>query len=180
MIDFPGDNKKAELFFSLFMQNQRRIHAYILMLVHNRTDADDIMQETAAIMWTKFDTFKPESSFAAWGIGVARNKVLRFRRDFQRSRIQFNDEVFEQLTDKASQFQDDKDEYIDIVNDCVAKLNEDDQQIIKLRYTNSLTIKSIAGHMGRSTQGIYKTMARIHSVLQECTQRTIASLGRAK
>ena len=80
----------------------------------------------------------------------------------------------------ATQFQDDKEEYIDVISGCVSHLNEIDQQIVKLRYSKGVTIKSIAGHMGRSTQGIYKTMARIHSVLEECVQRSIASLGRSK
>ncbi|MBI9016048.1 MAG: sigma-70 family RNA polymerase sigma factor [Phycisphaerae bacterium] len=177
MVHIPGENQKAESFFSLFMQNQRKIYAYILMLVHNRTDADDIMQETAAILWSKFDQFRPDATFSTWAIGIARNKIMHFRQEYRRSRIQFTEEIFDQITTKASLFQDEKEDYLDAIDICVAKLSDDDQQIVKLRYNQGITIKSIAGHMGRSSQGIYKTMARIHSVLQECLQRSITSVG---
>jgi len=42
-------------FISLFLSNQRRIFTFILMFVPNRSDAEDLMQETASWMWKNFD-----------------------------------------------------------------------------------------------------------------------------
>ena len=60
------------------MSSQSRIYAYILMLVHNHNDAEDLLQETASILWEKFDEYIPEKSFAAWAVGIARNKIYNF------------------------------------------------------------------------------------------------------
>lgn len=41
-------------FMSLLIPNQRQIHSYILVLVGNRSDADDILQDTLAEMWNEW------------------------------------------------------------------------------------------------------------------------------
>ncbi len=53
-----SNNKKTKIFLSLLMANQRRINSYILSVVPNFSDADDIMQETISVMWRKFDRFE--------------------------------------------------------------------------------------------------------------------------
>ncbi len=178
-MEISGNNRKAEVFFSLFMQNQRKIYAYILMLVHNRNDADDIMQETATILWGKFGQFDHNKSFSTWAIGVARNKILQFRQQYSRSRVQFNSDIFENICERAD-FDEDQEEYSEVVSECVSKLKDADQQILNLRYHKGLNLKNIANHMGRSSQGIYKTMARIHLALQECVHRSIDISGRSR
>ena len=50
---------KNRLFLRLFLQNQRRLYAYILTLLPNRADADDVLQETSLVMWDKFDADGP-------------------------------------------------------------------------------------------------------------------------
>lgn len=43
-------NQNQEQFLRLLMLNDKRIYAYILSFVPNVTDADDIMQESSAVM----------------------------------------------------------------------------------------------------------------------------------
>jgi DNA-directed RNA polymerase specialized sigma24 family protein len=45
------------------MLNDKSIYVYILSLVSNTNDADDIMQETAAVLWRKFSEFNPDMAF---------------------------------------------------------------------------------------------------------------------
>ena len=56
------DNLRIQKFMALLVPNQRRIHAYILYLVPNSSDAEDILQETLAEIWNKFDDFKEGSN----------------------------------------------------------------------------------------------------------------------
>src|SRR5262249_54956902 len=50
---------KSKVFLPLFLQNQRRLYAYILTLLPNRADADDVLQEASLVMWDKFDERAP-------------------------------------------------------------------------------------------------------------------------
>jgi RNA polymerase sigma-70 factor (ECF subfamily) len=76
--DSSGEAAKTEAFFRLFMENQKRIYTYVLMLVPNNSDADDIMQDTATALWQQFERFEPGTNFAPWAVRVAHYPVLQF------------------------------------------------------------------------------------------------------
>src|SRR3712207_5862982 len=80
---------KSKLFLRLFLQNERRLYAYILTLLPHRADADDVLQDVSVVMWDKFDDTHPPDDFVAWGCRVAYFKVLDFYKKRQRSRVQF-------------------------------------------------------------------------------------------
>ena len=69
---------KSEHFFRLYNAAQKRIYAYLLIMVHNHSDAEDLHQETASVLWERFDEFDKSKSFTAWAIGIARNKALDY------------------------------------------------------------------------------------------------------
>ena len=170
---------RNERFFRLFMSNQSRIYAYILMLVHNHNDAEDLLQETASILWEKFDEYIPEKSFAAWAVGIARNKIYNFIRDNSRTRIQFHEDIIDKIAAHGGNTVDKKLERVEAIKKCMAKLNEDDRRLILIRYERNITIKKLAELIGRSPAGLYKTMGRIHYMLLQCVRRVLASLETA-
>ncbi|MSU51184.1 MAG: hypothetical protein EXS37_19200 [Opitutus sp.] len=55
----PPAEPRGEEFTRLLVGHQRRIQGLILALVTRGPDADDVMQETCAVMWRKFGG-KPE------------------------------------------------------------------------------------------------------------------------
>ncbi|MBI9017508.1 MAG: RNA polymerase subunit sigma-70, partial [Phycisphaerae bacterium] len=55
----------------LFLDHQKKIYSFILMMSPNWCDADELMQETSAVMWQRFDTFEVGTNFVAWGIKIA-------------------------------------------------------------------------------------------------------------
>ncbi len=59
--------QKEDIFFRYYAQSQAEIYTYILTMVPNSVDAEDIFQEASSLMWRKFEDFKPGSSFIAWG-----------------------------------------------------------------------------------------------------------------
>src|SRR5438309_8365030 len=87
----PSDRPaKGKLFLRLFLQNERRLYAYILTLLPHRADADDVFQEASLVLWDKFDADHPPLDFAAWGCRIAYFKVLDFSKKRQRSRVLFS------------------------------------------------------------------------------------------
>src|SRR6059058_6691756 len=86
--ELPGAGScsaRSRLFLRLFLQNERRLYAYILTLLPRRADADDVLQETSLVMWDKFDAAAPPADFLAWARRVAYHKVLDFYKKARRA-----------------------------------------------------------------------------------------------
>lgn len=56
------------------------LYNYILSRVSNAEDVHDILQETILAIWQSMDSFKENSSFKTWIIGIARRKIADFYR----------------------------------------------------------------------------------------------------
>jgi RNA polymerase sigma-70 factor, ECF subfamily len=158
-------------FFQLYLQSQKRLYTYILMLVPNSSDADDILQQTSSIMWEKFDTYNPEASFGAWAVSIAKYVVFDHYKKKRRSHVIFKDEMLEIIAESATALTRDSDERLALLKVCVEKLSGNDRKLIKIRYEQGLKIKDIAERVGRPVQGFYKTMNRIHNLLLNCIRR---------
>ena len=80
---------------------QPALYAYILSLLPNREDANDVLQDANLVMWRRSDEFVEGTNFLAWAYQIARYKVLAHHRDCHRDRHIFDDGLFAQLADQA-------------------------------------------------------------------------------
>jgi RNA polymerase sigma-70 factor (ECF subfamily) len=165
---------RNDLFLRLFMASRARIYAFILSLIHNWTDAEDIMQDTATIMWRKFPEFKLGTNFVSWGVRIAYYEVLKYRKKQYSSPVEFDDEILNKITDYASASNSRPNENLIALQSCLSKLHPKDFRLIQLRYREFKTVKDLAHHVERSVQGLYKSLARIHSMLVDCIRRKLA------
>lgn len=175
MSDKQPDISNTERFLKLLMANDKRIYAFILTLVPSRIDADDLMQETVTIMWRKFDDFEPGRDFVAWGIGIARYKVLEYRKKKRKSQIRFNDQVHALLETDAKNMLGRLDERLEALQHCLSKLSERDRKLIAMRYEQDLTIKAISERVEQSIHKVYRGIIQIHDILLRCVRRTLSA-----
>jgi RNA polymerase sigma-70 factor (ECF subfamily) len=173
------DASKTNEFLRLLMANQKRIYAFILAMVPNHEDADDLFQETVLVMWSKFDSFTRDTSFIAWGITVAKYQILSVRKQYSRRNLQFSQAALELLQEDSDRFIEQIDGRMQALRRCIQKLNQRDYELIKMRYEREIAIKTIAEGVGQTVQSIYKRLAHIHDALVRCVRRTIAMEGLA-
>jgi RNA polymerase sigma-70 factor (ECF subfamily) len=159
------------------MANQKRIYAFILAMVPNHQDADDLFQETVLLMWSKFDSFTPGTSFVAWGCTIARYQILSVRKRHSVRSLRFSEAAMELLYRESDPFVEQIDARVQALRTCIGKLPPSDHELICMRYRDETNIKSIAEQMGRSVQSIYKRIARIHDALLRCVRRTVNREG---
>jgi RNA polymerase sigma-70 factor (ECF subfamily) len=171
-----AQSEKNKRFLRLFLQNERRLYAYILTLLPNRADADDVLQEASLVMWDKFDNEHPPADFAAWGCRIAFYKVLDFCKKQQRSRVFFSQPLLERLgetaLEQAAALQ--LDERRDALAACIEKLRPRDRELLAHRFAEGATIQTAAAHDGRSIDAVYKALAKIRQTLFDCVTRTLA------
>ena len=167
-----GSNKRSELFLKLLMSNEVRIFSHILKLVPNLADAEDIMQETAGIMWRKFDQFREDTNFVAWAIEIAHYRVLDYRRKKCGSPMIYENEIFDQMVSLARGTSEQDGRRLEALRRCLAKLQDRQRRLIVLRYYDDIRPKEIATQLGMSVHAVYKSLSRIYEQLLMCIRRT--------
>jgi RNA polymerase sigma-70 factor (ECF subfamily) len=165
---------RTQDFVLLWTQHAQRVYAYLLTLVPNRADADELLQETSLTLWEKFDQFQPGSEFGAWARSVAFNKVRNFRQRSGNSVVHLDDELLELINAQATTDSETLDAQYRALADCYGKLRPTDQELITLRYRAGSTVLSVAQEAGRSVAAIYKALNRIHSNLFDCVHRVLS------
>ena len=156
---------KSVQFFRYYNGAQKRVYAYLLMLVHNHNDAEDLLQETASILWERYDQFDKQGSFAAWAIGIARNKAMDFLKQKRTSRPMFNDAFYEDISTFAEHESQNTDQRLSALRQCLKKLSAENQKLIHLRFEKGITVKKISQMTEHSADAVYKKISRIYSCL---------------
>lgn len=162
-----------EQFLRLFMESERRIYAFIVSVLPNLTDADDILQETSLILWKKFDQFRPGTDFIAWACRTAQFEVLKFYEKQGRSKLQFDVEGLEALQQEVVAMGPLIEAQQVALARCLEKLSDRDRDLLRRRYVEEATPKQIAELVGRSLDAVYKALTRIRDSLLHCIQRKL-------
>ena len=158
-------------FVRLFTIHEPRLHAYVLSMVPNWADAEEVLQDSNTILWKKFGEFEPESNFFAWACQIARNEVMHYRRRKGRERVRFDDEFIDRVAEESVRIDDELREQQAELIACLDKLPLGDRDLIARRYEQGASTAEVARQVDRSVDGIYKSLARIRGSLLECVQR---------
>jgi RNA polymerase sigma-70 factor, ECF subfamily len=167
-MDMMNDPLRNREFVQLWTAHGQRVYAYILTLLPNRTDADDIFQETGTTLWEKFDQFDVTTNFRAWACRTAWNKVRNFRQLRRHGTVLLSNEALERLSQTILAHSAELDGQHAIMADCYAKLSSRDRELIDLRYQPGVTVREIAKQLGRSADALYKHLSRVHQTLFDC------------
>ncbi|AQT68962.1 RNA polymerase sigma factor CnrH [Anaerohalosphaera lusitana] len=175
MGNIPADNSNEKIgsperFIKLVYRDQRRIFAFILTLVPNYSDAEDVMQDCLGVMWRKFGDFEPGTDFAAWGMKVAHYLVMDYRRKKAKKTIQFNDKLFRDVAEKAAENSRQTDKRVEALRNCIKRLRERERKLVNLRYFHGVRPQEIAKKLGLSLNSVYKSLSRTNSKLLACVE----------
>lgn len=175
--EMPDSDRKTEEFIRLLMSSQHRIYAFVLTLIPHTSDADDIMQETSAVMWRKYSDFKAGTDFVAWGIRIAHNKILEFRRNRATRSMQFSDNVCDIMARDCITHYDLTQVKLDALDNCISKLKEGDRTLVRERYEQNCSIKDLANKLNCPLYTVYRAIGRIHDMLIRCMRQFMTREG---
>ena len=168
-------DKNSQDFIKLLTQAQPSLYAYILSLVFNEAQAEDLLQETNITLWEKAEQFTAGTNFVAWTYRVAYFKVLAHRRTMARDRNMFNEELLDYLAERQLNRSDLLDRRREALQECLQKLSAYQQKLLKARYKIGGSIKTIATQKGCSAGVISQTLYRIRCALIKCVQTRVVS-----
>lgn len=168
------DDVRKRLFFRLYNTVQQMLYSYLLAIVHNHSDAEDLLQETAVVLWDKFDKYQEGTSFDRWAMKIASNNALNFMRKNRNTKRFFHEAFYEMVSQQAQEDSDSIAERSEAFHFCLNKLPENCRELLSMRYQKDVSIKHISQLTGRSANGLYQSFSRIISAVRECMDKYIA------
>jgi RNA polymerase sigma-70 factor (ECF subfamily) len=156
---------------------ERLVYGYILSLVPNWADADEILQETNIRLWEEFEKFRPGTNVAAWAVRVAHFQILTWRKKASRSRLVFDQRVVDTLATEPCWTDDEFDARQKALADCITELSPQSRELLRKCYVNGLKAKDVAVELNRTPAAVYKALERLRFLLHGCIQKKLGIPG---
>jgi RNA polymerase sigma-70 factor, ECF subfamily len=155
---------------------QPRLYAYIMTLVLDPHEADDVLQQANLVMWEKLDEFLVCENFDGLACRVAYYQVMAHRRDRsrERRRVLFDDQLIESLAAAARGKTDAFQGYLGALRDCMARLSDVQRELVRRRYEPGGSVNSIAADRGDSPNSVSASLYRIRKLLLACIRENLA------
>ena len=147
---------------------QGRLFGFILSLLGDVDQANDVLQETNVVLWKKSYEFQSGSDFKAWSFRVAHFQVMAFRQRQIRDRLVFGDDVIEKITRDATQHDEVYELRIERLEACIAKLPERNREVLCRFYDNEESLEAIAETLKRTANAVGQMLFRIRKSLIAC------------
>jgi RNA polymerase sigma-70 factor (ECF subfamily) len=164
-------------FMRLFLSSQHEVLRYILALVPNVDDAQEILQETAISLWAKFDEYDDTKRFEGWACRFALNKIKQHRRKTGQTPLQLDDSVLDLIAADYDRHAAALAAQREALTNCVSKLSKQDRALVELHYFQRIPIQQIAADTSQNIHTLYKAMQRIRRQLHRCVNYNMSAGG---
>jgi RNA polymerase sigma-70 factor (ECF subfamily) len=162
-------------FIKLLTANQSRVYAYILSLVFDPDQADDVLQQTNTILWEKATEFEMGTNYIAWSFRIAYFQVLAHRKKMQRDRLIFDDDLLLDIARVADQGDETFETRQRLMRVCLERLNERQRDIVRRRYSVGANVEKISTDVGRSITAVKQILFRARRNLINCVNVNMAT-----
>lgn len=155
---------------------QRHLHAFILSMVWNPAEADDVLQETNLVLWEKVAEFDASRPFLPWAMRFAQFQAMAWlkRHHRQTQRFIFDDDLAKLLADEAAMDEPAFDARRVALASCFQKLRPEQRELIARRYEPEGSVNAMAEAAGTTAKAISDRLRRIRRSLLECIEKTLA------
>ncbi|MFG0296298.1 MAG: sigma-70 family RNA polymerase sigma factor [Maioricimonas sp. JB045] len=167
------DSDRYAEFVREYTRAYHRLYSFILSLVGNVHEADDLMQETGILLWQKFDDYASGTSFLRWARAVARNLAYRYYRSRKQACFSFDTDVMAKLAAAHVSAEEWLEVRREVLADCVEKLSLAERKLLDRCYAEHGSVKATAAEMNKTENAISKRLSRIRLRLARCVERTL-------
>ena len=154
---------------------QRPLYAYILTLLPNRTEAEDVLQETNLILCRKANEYNPDGHFQGWAFNIARYQVMGHISKFKRSKLYFSPDLIENLAEESIDLKQ-MDLSRKALQICYDLLPKHMKGMAKLRFREDKSLLEISKELQRPMGSVSATLHRIRINLIACVKQKIPSI----
>lgn len=171
--DTNSNDQKTIEFLRLLSRHENRVKSYLLALVPNWSDADDLFQETSVRLWEQFADYDSTKDFGAWACTIAYYMVIAYRKKSGREKQRLSQAFVDAVSEQAIATSEETELRHYALQGCLQKLSERNRQLVRRCYSCTDTLKEIAEQMNRSIASLYKALSRIRHALHDCVEKKI-------
>lgn len=164
-------SRKPEAFVQLMTEHQGRLYAYVLSLLGDPDQANDVLQETNLVLWRNAAEFQMGSNFRAWAFRIAHFQVMAHRQRQLRDRLVFDDEMLAVLDPAAKAVDESYEERQERLTVCLEKLPAQQRDLLRRRYADGLSLQAIADTVRRTANAVAQSLFRVRRTLIDCVER---------
>jgi len=143
----------VDLISALYLEYHDGLEKYAQRIGFSKEDAEELVQDTFAVVVQKWDIFMASESRLSWIFGILRRCMGRLNRDEQyASRLQ------EQLKLYSSGVQEDR---LDLVTLYRGIVSDDELELLILHYVEKVSYESLSRRLNKSEPACRKQIQRI-------------------
>ncbi|MCI8949310.1 MAG: RNA polymerase sigma factor [Lachnospiraceae bacterium] len=136
-----------DAFRQLYQNTDRTIYSFILSILKNPQDAEEVMQETYIKIWTSASGYHAQGKPLAWIFTIARNLCyMKFREQKHQSDIGLDELNGTETGEFCPQIENAADKMV--LKAALETLKEDERQIVLLKNSSGLKHREIADGLG--------------------------------
>ena len=155
----------------LVHQHQAGVWRYVRFLGADRSEADDLTQETFLAFARSEFVERCDRQTAGYLRVVARNQLLALRRKQNREIGTVELEAADTVWAAAAGPDGSLTEYLDALRECVEQLDGRGRRAVDLRYLESAGRETIAAELEMKPDGVKTLLRRTRQLLRECVER---------
>ena len=168
-----SDHDKLTEFSLLWTQAQPAVMAFIRSVTPQLADAEDILQDTARQVASRFEEYDPNRPFGPWAMGVAKYKVMEWRRNQKKVAMLFDEEAIEAIHFSYSERKVDWHERRRAIDLCLKKASPAAEKLLVLRYLEDLKPAEIAKRLNTTANSVSVRLSRARDALKECLEKRL-------
>lgn len=163
-----------EIFSELYKLYLPRVYYYLLDIVRNQADAEDLTSLTFISAYASINKLRDENKFSAWLFRIAKNKANDF---FRRKKltVEVSEEFLEILDQKYFSSPVIKIEELIVVIKMVNSLPAKDSELLRLKFVAQLTFFEISECLGGISENRVKK--RYYEILKNLRREMEGEYG---
>src|SRR3954470_5824648 len=95
-------------------------------------EIEDVLQETALVLWRKFGLYDPAKSFTNWALGIAHFELRHSQRALARTPLALDEKTSELLARRAAELSPALDRRQNHLDRCLSKLDARSREALSL------------------------------------------------
>ena len=152
------------------------VRRFLSQFVTDPVQVDDLCQDTFISMFRSLPTYRAESKFSTWLLGISRNLALTHLRNQGRRRRREGEAMaalvhqwqIEQLESDSPEAESEN--KLASLQQCLAGLAPTARELVQRYYFEDVSAEEIAEQSGRKSGSVRMTLLRIRKRLRECVE----------
>lgn len=167
------DADSRDSFVQQLIAAQPWLFSYLVTLLGDIHDADNVLQEANMHLWSKADVFQPGTNFRAWAREFAYRCALSFARDRKRERLIVDFSLVENVISQTDALEVDPKRVA--LRHCLSELDDRRLELLRERYRDETPISAIAERHQKTEAAIKMSLRRVRMGLMKCIETRMAT-----